>query len=654
MKLDPLWRWFHPQHLVDSLMAFTESARSRLRELFGWPRASKPHRPSRNKPMFPRFYPSVEAFEKRQVPAVVSLSASTYQVDEFTASILITASIDTIPFPFGASVAYATSNGTATGGDYTGASGTFQWFPGNPLNKTFSILIVSDTVIEGNETVNITLSNPSNCTLGTSSAVLTIIDDDIYTLTEYEIPTDNSQPTNVAYHDGLVRFTQYGANQVASISTGGTVTEYEVDTTVGTQPFDITAGPWFTAQALDYAAIGNLDETSYWVPGFEIAGLDTYLTSDGTNLWIAEDDLNKIFKMTVAGDFTGYTVPTANADLHDITVGPDGALWFTEYAANKIGRMTTGGSFTEWTVPTSNSGPHRITVGPDGNIWFTEKLGGKIGRISLDGKIKDWTATGGSGALEGITAGPDGNIWFVTDGNKIGRFTISDKSFSFWDLGIDKGPTDLTVGEDGNLWITATDSNTILKFAFLFGGHPRIPDPGDGVTLPIPGTPPGPPIGGPPPMPPGAQVSIGLNTGNLKIEHEFDVGQSPDFDMIHECGCGSMIDETGGVFDLALVHDTATTDVKPIIEVHLFTDEDAPSTSQVKGRLKWDGGSFQSWVTFTGISAGEKAALGFQVSSAVTATDYYPWLVELEITFTDGNIVRRTISGYTPVIVNGS
>jgi large repetitive protein len=72
-------------------------------------------------------------------------------------------------------VDYATSNGTATAGtDYTAASGTLTFNQGE-TSKTFSIPIISDNVLEGDETINLTLSNPTGgAVLGNSTAVLTI------------------------------------------------------------------------------------------------------------------------------------------------------------------------------------------------------------------------------------------------------------------------------------------------------------------------------------------------------------------------------------------------------------------------------------------------------------------------------------------------
>jgi len=79
------------------------------------------------------------------------------------------------------SVQYATSGGTASANsDYTNSSGTLSWADGDSSDKTFTIAIANDGMDELDETVNVTLSNPTGgASLGNpSSAVLTITDDD--------------------------------------------------------------------------------------------------------------------------------------------------------------------------------------------------------------------------------------------------------------------------------------------------------------------------------------------------------------------------------------------------------------------------------------------------------------------------------------------
>ncbi|RME10613.1 MAG: hypothetical protein D6802_08910 [Ardenticatenia bacterium] len=76
------------------------------------------------------------------------------------------------------SVQYSTSDGSArAGSDYTATAGTLTFADGETV-KTFTIPILGDALFEGDETVNVSLFNPSGgATLGTpNQAILTITD----------------------------------------------------------------------------------------------------------------------------------------------------------------------------------------------------------------------------------------------------------------------------------------------------------------------------------------------------------------------------------------------------------------------------------------------------------------------------------------------
>ncbi len=94
-----------------------------------------------------------------------------------TATITVTRSANTTHT---VGVSYATSNNTATAGqDYVAASGTLSFAPGQ-ATRTFTIPIINDTAKDGNESVNLTLNNPTGgVVLGQGKrAILTITDND--------------------------------------------------------------------------------------------------------------------------------------------------------------------------------------------------------------------------------------------------------------------------------------------------------------------------------------------------------------------------------------------------------------------------------------------------------------------------------------------
>ncbi len=77
-------------------------------------------------------------------------------------------------------LAYAIKPGSATTSDYTGTNGVLTFAPGD-TNKTITIAIVNDSVVETNETFSVLLSAPTGGAIltGTNTAYVTIIDNDI-------------------------------------------------------------------------------------------------------------------------------------------------------------------------------------------------------------------------------------------------------------------------------------------------------------------------------------------------------------------------------------------------------------------------------------------------------------------------------------------
>jgi hypothetical protein len=108
-------------------------------------------------------------------PGQVRFSASTYSANEGTASRVIT--VRRVNGSTGAATVGATvTGGTATASaDYQLTPPTLSWPDGDATNRTFTITIINDTAVEGAETINLALSNPTGATLGTpASAVVTI------------------------------------------------------------------------------------------------------------------------------------------------------------------------------------------------------------------------------------------------------------------------------------------------------------------------------------------------------------------------------------------------------------------------------------------------------------------------------------------------
>lgn len=109
----------------------------------------------------------------------MQFSATSYVVNENAGTVVVSVTRSgntTQP----ATINYATSNGSAKQpDDYTSASGSLQFASGETV-KTFIVPIIDDALVEGTETINVTLSSPSGGAVEGSPFVSTIVilDDD--------------------------------------------------------------------------------------------------------------------------------------------------------------------------------------------------------------------------------------------------------------------------------------------------------------------------------------------------------------------------------------------------------------------------------------------------------------------------------------------
>src|SRR5436309_3046821 len=112
-------------------------------------------------------------------PGAIKFDEATFEVAESAGQAVIT--VERSGGEDGAvTVHYATSDGTATAGqDYTAVSGTLSWADGDEGRKAILIPIVNDSIVEGSETVHLTLSAPTGGAAldgERSTAVLTILE----------------------------------------------------------------------------------------------------------------------------------------------------------------------------------------------------------------------------------------------------------------------------------------------------------------------------------------------------------------------------------------------------------------------------------------------------------------------------------------------
>jgi hypothetical protein len=141
----------------------------------------------------------------------LSFTGTTYSVGEGAGSALITVQ-RTGGTSGTATVQYSTSNGSAVAGsDYSAVSGTLT-FGNGVSSQTFTVPITQDTLVEGNETVNLSIFSPGGGASVTSptSAVLTIVDD------------DTSLPGTLAFASATHTVAENAGSQLVTVNrTGG-------------------------------------------------------------------------------------------------------------------------------------------------------------------------------------------------------------------------------------------------------------------------------------------------------------------------------------------------------------------------------------------------------------------------------------------------
>ena len=131
------------------------------------------------------------------------------------------------------SVNYATANGTATGGlDYTATIGTLTFAPG-VTSQVINIPILNDFLNEADETFTLTLSSPTNASIGAVTTVTTTITDTLTASVTTTLPAnvENLTLTGTAAINGTGNagnnvITGNGANNILDGGTG-------IDTLIG-------------------------------------------------------------------------------------------------------------------------------------------------------------------------------------------------------------------------------------------------------------------------------------------------------------------------------------------------------------------------------------------------------------------------------------
>ena len=203
-------------------------------------------------------------------PGLSIADTSVSEGDAGSADLIFTLTLSTTS-ALDVTVEYATADGTATAGsDYTATSGTATIAAG-ATQTTVTVPVLGDTLAEQDETLTLSLSNPANASLSTTSATGTITDDDA-------APGLSIADTSVAEGDA-------GSADLVFTLTLSAVSALDVTVEYATADGTATAGNDYTATSGTATIAAGATQTTVTVPvlGDTLAEPDETLTLSLSN-----------------------------------------------------------------------------------------------------------------------------------------------------------------------------------------------------------------------------------------------------------------------------------------------------------------------------------------------------------------------------------
>ena len=236
------------------------------------------------------------------------------------------------------------TGGTATSGtDHAAIAGGTLTFAAGATSRTLAVSVTGDVLAESNETVEVTLSNAGNATIGTATGTGTITDDDAAP-TSITLTVDDDRVgegdgattiTVTATVDGTTRFADSRTVRVSVAGSGAAgavafaaVPAFDIGIAAGAASHSGT----FTLTPTDNAAI-ETDET------ITVSGASGGLTVTPATIGLTDDDgVPTLIALTVDDNAVGEG---DGAAAIAVTATPDGAIGFAE---DRTVRVSVSGS----------------------------------------------------------------------------------------------------------------------------------------------------------------------------------------------------------------------------------------------------------------------------------------------------------------------
>ena len=393
-------------------------------------------------------------------------------------------------------VNYAVTGGTATGGgvDYTLSGGTLTFNPGE-TGKAISIAIVDDSLVEANETIEVTLSNPTNATLGANTVHTYTINDNESKPTVFFNQTASSGNESVTPANLSVSLSG-ASTQTVTVNyavTGGTATGGGVDYTLSAGA--LTFNPGETAKAISIVIVDDsLVEANETI---EVT------LSNPTNATLGA---NIVYTYTINDNDATSVIPKTAWSLKYVDseelVGENGAavnsfdgnvntIWHTQWRGSnppppheiQINLGLTYDIDRFRYLPRQDGsangriGQYEFYVSTDGINWGTAVATGTFANNALEKEVVFTSKTGRYIRLRALTE-VNGNPWTsMAEINVLGIVSGGNQAPNGV-IGSPTGNVTINIGDEVSFAGTGSDpdGNLPLSFKWSFGAGSGIPD----------------------------------------------------------------------------------------------------------------------------------------------------------------------------------
>lgn len=332
-------------------------------------------------PAIPAFGVTIVGAGPAPLPEVAIADASVVEGNAGNASLTFTLTLSAA-YGTPVTVAYATSNGTATTAnrDYEGVTNGVVTIPAGLTTATVAVNVIGDTNQEPDETFTVSLSSPSNATLGRSTATGTILNDDSPFTIVVRFPDSSLSPSRrAAFQLAAVRWSQIIVGDLPDMTVNGrTIDDIEI---TATAPY--IDGPY---GILGQATYDGLRSTGPKLPysgymQFDSADL-AMMESEGTLQDVILHEMGHV--LGIGSLWTDRGLVTGYGSANPVYVGTNGLREYRTLAGNPaatsipVENMPRSGSYgAHWResvfgdeLMTSNASPagtpmpiSRMTVG---------------------------------------------------------------------------------------------------------------------------------------------------------------------------------------------------------------------------------------------------------------------------------------------------